>query len=122
MAPKPDESFRRSFLVPLVKEVEFNGQKANLLFDSGAASSIAFSAGAAKKLGLVVPANDSRAEKVTLRFESQEITDVPAWVYAKGSSADQMLSKPGVVAGSLFLQAFVATFDYKKGVIILERP
>jgi len=48
------------------------------------------------------------------------MTDVPASVYAKGTSADQSLSKYGVVAGSLFLQQFVATFDYKKGIVVLE--
>jgi len=55
-----------------------------------------------------------------LRFESSEISDVPASIYAKGTSADQTLSKYGVVAGSLFLQKFIATFDFQKGLVVLE--
>jgi hypothetical protein len=46
------------------------------------------------------------------------LADLPALIYAKGTSADQNLSKSGgAVAGSLFLQKFVAIFDYRKGVV-----
>jgi len=121
MAPKPDDPFRKTFLVPVVKEVQFNGQKQNLLIDTGVASSIAFSSGAAKKVGFTPPTENSREDKVTLRFESQELTEVPSSIYAKGTSSDEKLSKHGVVAGSLFLQNFVVLFDYKKGVVVLER-
>lgn len=122
IAPKPDDSFRKSFLVPLVKGVQFNGQKGNLLLDTGVATSIAFSSSVAKKMGLTVPTENGRMEKIIVSFESQQLTDVPAWVYAKGSSADEMLAKYGAVAGSLFLQDFVVLFDYKKALVILERP
>lgn len=124
MAPKPTDPFRRTYMVPLVKDVQMNGQKTNVLFDTGIATLLALSSSAGKKAGLDVPPENQppKEGKVTLRFESNELPDVPAMIYAKGTAADQNLSKSGgAVAGSLFLQKFVATFDYKKGLIILER-
>ncbi len=122
MAPKPSNPFQPTFLVPLVRDVQVNGQKTNLLINTGIATSVAFSSATAKKVNLPIAIDSGgREEKITLRFESLEMTDVPAWVYAKGTSADQSLSKYGAVAGSLFLQQFVATFDYRKGVVVLER-
>jgi hypothetical protein len=124
MAPKPTDPFRRTYMLPLVKDVQVNGQKTNVLFDSGIATLLALSSSAGKKAGLDVPSENQppKEGKVTLRFESNELPDLPATIYAKGTAADQNLSKSGgAVAGSLFLQKFVAIFDYKKGVIVLER-
>ena len=122
MMPKASDPFRRTYLLPAVRDVQFNGQKGTLLIDTGIATSLAFSSSAAKKLGLPLPTENgqSREERVNLRFESSEISDVPASIYAKGTSADQTLSKYGVVAGSLFLQKFIATFDFQKGLVVLE--
>ena len=123
MAPKPTNPFQATFMVPVVRDIQVNGQKANLLFDTGIATSVAFSSTTARKVGLDVPTENGppRQDKTTLRFEGTELADVPIWIYAKGTSADQSLSKHGAVAGSLFLQQFVATFDYRKGVVILQR-
>lgn len=124
MAPKASDPFRKTYLVPLVKDVQMNGQKTNLLFDTGIATLLALSSSTGKKAGLNVPADNEppREEKITLRLESNELADVPAMIYAKGTSADQNLSKSGgAVAGSFFLQKFVAIFDYKKGVVVLEQ-
>lgn len=124
MAPKADEFVRKTYMVSLVKDVQMNGQKTNLLFDTGIATLLALSSSAGKKVGLSVPAENEppREDKVTLRFDANEFTDVPATIYPKGTPADQNLSKSGgAVAGSLFLQRFVATFDYKKGLVVLER-
>ncbi|HEX5887040.1 MAG TPA: retropepsin-like aspartic protease [Pyrinomonadaceae bacterium] len=124
VAPKADEFVRKTYMVSLVKDVQINGQKTNLLFDSGIATVLALSASTGKKVGLTVPAETEppREEKITLRFESNELPDVPATIYPKGTGVDQNLSKSGgAVAGSFFLQKFVATFDYKKGVVVLER-
>jgi hypothetical protein len=123
MAPKPSNPFQPTFMVPVVRDVQINGQKANLLMDTGIATSVAFSSATAKKVGLDVPTENGppRQDKTTLRFEATEMADVPIWIYAKGTSGDQSLSKHGAVAGSLFLQQFVATFDYRKGVVILQR-
>ena len=124
MAPKPSNPFHKTYQVSLVKDVQMNGQKTSLLFDTGMATLLALSSSTGKKLGLNVPADNEppREEKVTLRLESNELADVPAMVYAKGTGADQNLSKSGgAVAGSLFLQKFVAIFDYRKGVLVLEQ-
>jgi hypothetical protein len=124
MEPKPSDPFRKTYMVSLVKDVQVNGQKTSVLFDTGIATLLALSSSAGKKAGLNVPAEKEppREEKVTLRFESNEFPDVPAMIYAKGTAADQNLNRSGgAVAGSLFLQKFVAIFDYKKGVVVLER-
>lgn len=124
MAPAPSDPFRKTYLVPLVKDVQMNGQKTNLLFDTGIATLLALSSSTGKKAGLNVPAENEppREEKITLRLESNELADVPAMIYPKGTGADQNLSKSGgAVAGSLFLQKFVAIFDYRKGVVVLEQ-
>lgn len=124
MAPKPSNPFQKTFQVALVKEVQMNGQKTSLLFDTGIATLLALSSSTGKKAGLNVPAENEppREEKVTLRLESKELADVPAMIYAKGTRADQNLSKSGgAVAGSFFLQKFVAIFDYRKGVVVLEQ-
>lgn len=124
MAPKPSDPFRKTYMVPLVKDIQMNGQKTNLLFDTGIATLLALSSSTGKKVGVNVPAENEppREEKVTLQLESNELADVPAMIYAKGTGADQNLSKSGgAVAGSLFLQKFVAIFDYRKGVVVLEQ-
>ena len=124
MAPKADEFVRKTYMVSLVKDVQMNGQKTNLLFDTGIATMLALSSSTGKKIGLSVPAENEapREDKVTLRFDADEFPDVPAMVYPKGTGADQNLSKSGgAVAGALFIQRFIATFDYKKGVVVLER-
>jgi hypothetical protein len=43
MAPKPSNPFQPTFLVSLVRDVQVNGQKTNLLFNTGVATSLAFS-------------------------------------------------------------------------------
>ena len=124
MADKPSDPFKKTYQVALVKDVQMNGQKTNLLFDTGIAALLALSSSTGKKAGLQVPLENAtpREDKVTLRFESNELPDVPAMIYAKGTSADQNLSKSGgAVAGSLFLQKYIAIFDYRKGVVVLER-
>lgn len=123
MAPKPNNPFQATILVPVVKDVLINGQKTNLLMDTGVSISVALSSATAKKLALAVPDENGppREDKVTLRIESNELPDIPILIFAKGTSADQKLSKHGAVAGSAFLQNFVVTFDYKKSLIVLER-
>ena len=124
MAEKASNPFNRTFLMPVVGDVTFNGQKAKLLLDTGRATSLAFSSAAAKKVGFTLPAENGppREDKVSsLRLGAYEITDVPAMLYAKGTSAEQSISKHGIIAGTFFLQNFVATFDFRNKVVILER-
>jgi hypothetical protein len=49
------------------------------------------------------------------------MSDLPVVVYPKGSNAEKSISKYGAVAGSIFLKDFVATFDFRNGLIVLER-
>lgn len=123
MLPKPTSAFQPTILVPVVKDVLLNGQKLNLLMDTGVATSVALSSSTAKKVALASPDENGppRQEKATLRLQSSELTDVPIWIFAKGSNADKRLSQHGAVAGSAFLQNFVVTFDYKNSVVVLER-
>ena len=123
MAPKPSSAFQETILVPIVKDVLINGQKVNLLMDTGVATSVALSSSTAKKVALALPnENGPPLEvKATLRLQSNDLTDVPIWIFAKGTNADKKLSQHGAIAGSAFLQNFVATFDYKHSVVVLER-
>ena len=122
MAPKAEDPFRKTYQLPIVKDAQLNGQKGSLILDTGTATTLALSAAAAKKLGFTLPSDSqqSREEKIALRFESSEPIEVQGAIYAKGTSADQSLSKYGVVAGSNFLQNFVALFDFRKGLVVLE--
>lgn len=124
MDEKASNPFMRTFLVPVVRDVTFNGKEAKLLLDTGRATSLAFSSSVAKKVGFTLPEDKGqpRADKVSsLRLDTYEIADVPVMLYAKGTSAEQSLSRYGVVAGTLFLQNFIATFDFRNKVVILER-
>jgi hypothetical protein len=124
MAEKASNPFMRTFVIPIVNDVTFNGQKVKLLLDTGRAISLAFSSSAAKKAGFTLTEENGapHEEKVkTVRLGEYEMTDVPAMLYAKGTSAEQILSKYGVVAGTIFLQNFVTTFDFRSKAIILER-
>jgi hypothetical protein len=49
------------------------------------------------------------------------MSDLPVMLYPKGSAAEKSISKYGAVAGTIFLQSFIATFDFQSGVIVLER-
>jgi len=123
MAPKPSSVFQETILVPIVKDVLINGQKVNLLMDTGVATSVALSSSTAKKVALALPDENGppREVKATLRLQSNDLTEVPIWIFAKGTNADKRLNQHGAIAGSAFLQNFVVTFDYKNSVVVLER-
>jgi hypothetical protein len=124
MGEKASNPFMRTFLMPIVGDVTINGKQVKLLLDTGRATSLAFSSSSAKKVGFTLPAENGEplADKVaSLRLGTYEMTDVPAVLYAKGTNAEQSLSKYGVVAGTIFLQSFVTTFDFRNKVVVLER-
>lgn len=124
MGEKDPDRFVRTFYVPVVEDVTFNGQKVKLLLDTGRATCLAFSSSAAKKAGLAAPAENDppREDKVkSLRLGEYELNDVPATLYAKGTNAEKSLGKYGAVAGTVFLQNFVTTFDFRGKVVVLER-
>jgi hypothetical protein len=71
--------------VPIVKDVLINGQKVNLLMDTGVVNSLALSSSTAKKVALGLPDENGppREVKATLRLQSNELTDVPIWILQK---------------------------------------
>jgi hypothetical protein len=118
-----EERLREHFTRPVVENVTFNGKIAKLLLDTGTVTVIALSSSAAKKLGYTVPSEKSspRSDIVELlSFGGYELKSVPVVIYAKGTSIDWSLSEYGAVVGSLFLQNFVVTFDFRSKVVILE--
>jgi hypothetical protein len=46
---------------------------------------------------------------------------VPVIIAAKGTNLDHSLGETGAVIGSVFLQNFVVTFDYRGKVVMLKR-
>jgi hypothetical protein len=118
-----EEPLREHFTRPVVENVTFNGKISKLLLDTGTVTVIALSSSAAKKLGYTVPGEKSapRSDRVeSLTFGAYELKSVPVVIYAKGTSIDQSLGEYGAVAGSLFLQNFIVTFNFRSKVVILE--
>jgi hypothetical protein len=124
MAEKESNPFKKTFMLPIVGDVLINGKEVKMLLDTGRATSLALSSSAAKKVGFTLPADNGppRADKAgSLDLGGHKIADVPVMLFAKGTDADQSLSKYGVVAGSSFLQNFLVTFDFKNKIVILEK-
>ena len=124
MAEKESNPFMKTFRVPLVTDVTFDGKKSKLLLDTGKPARLALSLSVAKNVGFTLPSENDppREERVkSLRLGTSEMNDQPVTVYPKGSNAEKSISKHGAVAGSIFLRDFVATFDFRNGLIVLER-
>jgi hypothetical protein len=119
-----EDVFGRMLTLPLVEQVMFNDKPARVLLDTGVATVVALSSSAAKKLGFESPAEKgaSRADSIrSLRLGPVEFSDVPVAIFAKGTGAEARLGGGGALAGSTFLQNFVATFDYRGKFVVLER-
>ena len=122
--PMTDVSDR--LVMPIVNTVTINSKKIRTSFDTGRVTVVSLSAAAAKQVGLA-PAPDKttpRADKISsLRLsENDDISDLPVLIYAeKGSDFEKDQLEFGALVGTVFLQNFLATFDYRKKVIILER-
>ncbi len=124
MAEKDHNPFLKTFRIPLVKDVMFDGKKAKLLIDTGRVTYLAFSSSVAKTLGFTVPAKNGppRQDRLkSVRLGTDELSDMPVMLYAEGTHEEKMISKYGAVAGTHFLQSFVTTFDFRNGLIVLER-
>jgi hypothetical protein len=124
MAEKISNPFKKTFMLPIVGDVTVNGKEVKMLLDTGRATSLAFSSSSAQKAGFTLPSENDppRADKAgSLDLGGYRMTDVPVMLFAKGSDADKSLSKYGVVAGSIFLQDFLVTFDFKNKVVLLEK-
>ena len=123
MSEKQNE-FGQTLTLPLVEKVMFNDRPARVLLDTGASVVLALGSPTAKKVGLETPPEkgEPRSDSVrSLRFGTAELSDVPVAIYAKGSGVEAKLGDGGALAGSILLQNFVATFDYRGKVVILER-
>jgi hypothetical protein len=124
MAEKESNPFMKTFRLPLVTDITFDGKKSKLLLDTGKPTHLALSLSVAKNVGFTVPAENDppRDEKVkAMRLGTLEINDLPVTVFPKNSNVEKSISKYGAVAGSVFIQNFVATFDFRGGLIVLER-
>jgi len=124
MAQKDSNPYTKTFVLPIVGAVTINGKEVKLLLDTGRATPLAFSSSSAKKLGFTLPSeNDGpRTDKAdSLDLGGYKMTEVPVMLFAKGTGADQSLSKYGVVAGTMFLKHFLVTFDFQNKVVLLER-
>jgi len=110
--------------MPVVEDVTFNGKKVKTLFDTGALTVVSLTPSAAKQVGLealVRKGGQGAANVGTLRLGEMEFNDVPAALLPKSSNPDQDSHGVGAVAGVVFLQNFVATFDFHDKLVILER-
>jgi hypothetical protein len=118
-----DDPLKLNLPSPVVVKAAFNGKTVKTLLNTGMVAVIALSSSAAKKLGFTVPTEKSSpgSDKIaTLRLGTYELKDVPVVVGAKGTTIDQTLGQYGAAAGSLFLQNFIITFDFRSKVVILE--
>ncbi len=118
-----NDLLKQNLVMPVVKNVTFNGKEVKVLLDTGMVTVLALSSSVGKKLGFTIPPEKTapRADKVALlRLGDYELTDVPVMLSAKGTSIDQSLGEYGAVAGSLFLQNFIVTFNFRSKVVFLE--
>jgi len=120
----PSTSPYKQHLTPaLVEKVSVNGKSVKMLLDTGLVAAVALTSSAAKKLGFAAPPEKGAPRSDTigsLKVGAYEVEGVPVMVFAKGSGADERLGEGGAAAGSVFLQNFVATFDFRGKVVILE--
>jgi hypothetical protein len=118
-----EDIFKRPLTLPLVEKVMFNGKPARVMLDTGVVAVVALSSSAAKKLGFEPPPEKgtARADSIqALELGPVKLSAVPVAIYPKGSPAEARLGDNGALAGSIFLQNFVATFDFRGKVVVLE--
>jgi hypothetical protein len=118
-----DDPLKLNLPSPVVVSATFNGKTARTLLNTGMVTVIALSSSAAKRLGFTVLTEKSLPGSyriASLRLGTYELKDVPVVVAAKGTTIDQTLEQYGAAAGSLFLQNFIVTFDFRRKVVILE--
>lgn len=117
------DAHKQHLTVPLVERVTVNGKSARLLVDTGLVTVVALTSSAGKKLGFEPPPEKGNPRNDTiasLRVGGYEVSGVPVMVFGKGTPADERLGEGGAAFGSVFLQNFVATFDFRAKVVVLE--
>ncbi len=123
MSEKENE-FRQVLTMPLVEKVMLNEKPVKVLLDTGTVTALALGPSTAKKVGLEAPPEkgEPRTDSARqLRLGGAELSDVPVTIFAKGSGVETQLGDGGALAGTVLLRNFVATFDYRGKVVILER-
>ncbi len=119
-----EDLFGRPLTLPVVEKIMFNDRPAKVMLDTGIVTVVALNSATAKKLGLEPPPEKgaTRVDSIrSLRLGPLEFSDVPVAIYPKGSAFNALLGDSGALAGTALLQNFVATFDYRAKVVILER-
>lgn len=109
---------------PVVEEVAVAGRKLKTLLDTGALTVVSLTPSAAKEAGLAPPPPKAAARTETvgsLRLGELEFKDVPVMLHAKDSDFDRESEGFGAVVGVAVLQNFVVTFDFRDGLVLLER-
>lgn len=115
--------YRENVTLPIVGNVTFEGKKIKTLLNTGAVTVVSLSSAATKQIGLTPPPEKGapRADKInSLRFDNFEMNGVPVTLYPKGSEFERDMKEFGAIAGTILLQNFVVTFDFREKVIILE--
>lgn len=111
-------------VLPITEDVAFNSKKIKTLFDTSALTVVSLTPSAAKQAGLTPPPDKGapRTDKISsLRLGDIEFNDLRVTLHAKGSVFDRDASGYDSVVGIAFFQNFIITFDFRNGVLILER-
>lgn len=117
-------SLSDTLTLPIVEGVTFNGKKIKTLVDTGVVTVASLSAATAKQVGLAAPPEKSMPlrDKITsLHLGEEELANVPVFVYPKGSDFDRDEYDFGAIVGTILLQNFVVTFDFRNKVIFFAR-
>ncbi len=118
------DMFEEPLPTPLVDKVMFDGKPARVLLATGVPAVIALAPATAKRLGFDAPPekgaplNGSVGE---LQLGPLKFSGVPVVIYPKDAGGDERLGAGGALAGTAFLQNFVATFDFRGKVVVLQR-
>jgi hypothetical protein len=119
-----EDIFKQLLTLPLVEKVMFNGKPAKLMLDTGVPVVMLLNSSAAKRLGFEPPPEKSAPLKVaveTLELGPLKLSGVPVAILPKGAPLAERLGDAGALAGTGLLQNFVATFDFRGKVVVLEQ-
>ena len=119
-----EDMFKQLLTLPLVEKVMFNGKPAKLMLDTGVPVVVLLNSSAAKRLGFEPPPEKAAPVKgavETLELGPLKLSGVPVAILPKGAALGERLGDAGALAGTGVLQNFVATFDFRDKVVILQQ-
>lgn len=124
----PMNSYKKTFygkelILPVAENVTYEAKKIKTLFDTGVVLPISFSPSAVKQLGFEsAPEKGTKNAQVkSVKYNDYELNNVPAMLVGKGAGFDRDMKEYGAITGLAVLQNFIVTFDYREGMIILEK-